>query len=257
MSQDKKYKLGLVLSGGGARGFAHLGAIQAMHENGLYPEVISGVSAGAIVGAFYAYGMSPEDTFDLLKEKGIFEYSKLKFPFNGLLSISGLEEEIKNNIPCADIKDLEKPAFFAATNLNKGRIEYFNKGELCKIVPASACIPILFSPVEIDGQQYVDGGTFDNFPVKPIREDCEKIIGVNISPVNEVGKLDSMGKIAARVFQLSVNATAHNNQQHCDILIAPKGLEKFGMLDSSLADDLYKIGYEAANKELKKLSLED
>ena len=66
MTKDKQYKIGIVLSGGGARGFAHLGALQALHEHKIYPEIISGVSAGAIVGAFYANGMAPEDIFDLL-----------------------------------------------------------------------------------------------------------------------------------------------------------------------------------------------
>ncbi|RED97967.1 patatin-like phospholipase family protein [Marinoscillum furvescens] len=250
----KKYKTGLVLSGGGARGFAHLGAIQALHEAGIYPDVISGVSAGAIVGAFYAYGMSPEDTLDLLKEKGLFDYSKFNFPLNGLLSLKGLIKEVKDNIPCEDISELSKPAFFAATNLNKGTIEYHNKGNLCNVVAASACIPILFSPIEVDGALYIDGGTFDNLPVTPIMNDCEQIIAINISPIRPVKELNSMLQIAARVFQLSVNATVVKSLDHCDLVIAPDQLADYSILDSSVADEVYKIGYEEAKKELSKLS---
>lgn len=246
-----------MLSGGGARGFAHLGALQALHEAGIYPEVISGVSAGAIAGAFYAYGMAPEDIFELLKEKGLYDYSGLNFPLNGLLSLDGLSEEIKKNIPCGDIEELEKPAFFAATNLTKGKVEYFSSGNLCDVVAASACIPILFSPIKINGQQYIDGGTFDNFPIKPIREDCERVIGINISPVNEVSELSSMTQIAARVFQLSVNATAFNSLKTCDYLIEPESLFKYSILDSSVANEVFEIGYEATRKQLKDSPLED
>lgn len=257
MPQDKKYNIGLVLSGGGARGFAHLGALQALHEAKIYPDVISGVSAGAIAGAFYAHGMAPEDIFELLKEKGVLEYSKFGFPINGLLSLDGLVSEIKENIPCEDVSELSKPAFFAATNLNTGKVEYFSKGNLCKVVAASACIPILFSPIKMNGYQYIDGGTFDNFPVKPILNKCEKIIGINISPVNEIEELKSLSAIAARVFQLSVNATAHNSLRECDLLIEPKELFKYTILDSSAANEVYQIGYEATKKELEENPLED
>ncbi len=257
MSQDKKYKVGVVLSGGGARGFAHLGALQAMHENDIYPEVISGVSAGAIAGAFYAYGMSPLDAYELLKKKGVFEYSKLNLPLNGLLSINGLIEEIKENIPCKNIEDLNKPAVFAATNLNQGKINYFDKGTLCDIVGASACIPILFSPVKIGKELYVDGGLFDNLPVSPIREECEKLIGVNISPVNESNDLDSMGDIAARVFQLSVSSTKVHSIPQCDIVVEPMELADYSILNSNVAEEVYEIGYQTTIKELKKHDLED
>lgn len=240
-----------MLSGGGARGFAHLGAIQALHEADIYPDVISGVSAGSIVGAFYAYGMSPEDTLDLLKEKGLFDYSNFNFPLNGLLSLKGLREEIKENIPCKDISELSKPIYLATTNLNKGKVEYHNSGSLCDLVAASACIPVLFSPIEINDSLYIDGGTFDNFPVTPIEADCERIIGINISPVQEIKKLSSMLQIAARVFQLSVNASVGKNIGKCDIVIAPQELADFSILDSSIADEAYKIGYESAKKELK------
>ena len=251
MAQDKKYKLGIVLSGGGARGFAHIGALQALHEADLYPDVISGVSAGAIVGAFYAHGKAPEDILELLKDKGILDYSKLGLPLDGFLSISGLINDLKKNILCNDVGDLDKPAFFATTNLNTGKIEYKNSGNLCKVVAASACIPILFKPVELEGQQYIDGGTFDNFPIKPIKDDCERIIGINISPVNEVGKVEGMLKIAARVFQISVNATAHNSLPLCDLLVEPSDLFNYSILDIDNVKKVYEIGYEATKKALE------
>lgn len=255
---SKKYKTGIVLSGGGARGFAHLGALQALHEAKIYPEIISGVSAGAIVGAFYAYGMAPEDIFDLLKKKNFFSYTKLKIPKNGLLSIEGLVESLKENIPCKDIKDLEKPAVFAVSNLMSAKVEYKTEGVLCEIVAASSAIPVLFSPITIDKQMYADGGLFDNMPVKPIRNQCEKIIGVHISPVKEIKKtneLDGLMTIATRTFQLSVNANIQKSLDQCDLLIEPKELAEFSILEQNNVDKTYKIGYDATKKALKNSDL--
>ena len=87
---SKKYKYGFVLGGGGARGFSHLGAIQALIEKGIKPDVISGVSAGSIVGAFLASGLTPNETLELLKNKGVFNFSKIHFPISGLLSLDGI-----------------------------------------------------------------------------------------------------------------------------------------------------------------------
>ncbi|WP_421869343.1 patatin-like phospholipase family protein [Marinoscillum sp.] len=255
MTKDKQYKIGIVLSGGGARGFAHIGALQALHEQKVYPEIISGVSAGSIVGAFYAYGMAPEDILDLLKEKGVFDYSTLSLPLTGLLSLEGLKKELKNNIDCGDISELSKPAYFATTNLNTGNIEYLNEGPIPLVIAASSCIPILFKPIEMNGSLYIDGGTYDNFPIKPIKDKCEKIIGINISPLEDVKKLDSMLQIATRVFQLSVNATAQPSLSQCDVLIEPKKLSSFSILDSSVADELFEIGYHAAKNQLKNVEL--
>lgn len=252
----KKYKTGIVLSGGGARGFAHLGALQALHENNIFPEIISGVSAGAIVGAFYAHGMSPIDIMELLKTKGILNYSKFNLPVNGFLSLSGLINVIKENIPVDKIEDLEKPAIFTATNLQTGIAERFEKGKICNIVAASSCIPILFSPINIGEYQYVDGGVFDNFPAAPIRELCDRLIGINISPINESNDFGSMAKIATRIFQLSVNATSQQGISMCDLVIEPKGLSAYGILDSSAADALFDLGYDAAIQQLKEQSLE-
>lgn len=253
----KKYKTGIVLSGGGARGFAHLGALQALHENRIYPEIISGVSAGAIVGAFYAHGMSPIDIMDLLKSKGIFNYSKFNLPINGLLTLTGLIDVIKENISCDRIENLSKPAVFTATNLNTGLAVRFDHGKLSDVIAASSCIPILFSPITIDNHQYVDGGVFDNFPSEPIRSVCDKLIGINISPINESSDFGSLSKIATRIFQLSVNATSRHGISMCDMVIEPKGLSAFGILDSSAADQLFELGYDAAVQQLKQQSLED
>jgi len=240
----ESYKLGFSLSGGGARGFAHLGIIQALYEYEIYPDAIAGVSAGAIAGVFIASGMNPKHVFDLLKDYGLFEYSRIRLPKDGLLSLDGLKKLVEKECPVKRIEDLQTKMWVVVTNLNKGCVEYLDEGDIHKLVMASSSIPVIFAPVKIHHYNYVDGGVMDNLPVKPLLASCEKVIGININPLNEEHKLENLIQIASRVFHLSVNANALANKRKCDLVIEPEALSHFDLLDSSKADELYKAGYE-------------
>jgi len=243
-----KYQTGLVLSGGGARGFAHLGIIQALSEKGIKPDVISGVSAGAIVGAFIASGRPPHEVHQLLKNKGLLKYSKIHLPVDGLLRLDGLKEVLAKEIPYARLEELPIPLFVGISNLNEGRVEYHNRGELPLTVLASASIPILFSPVEINGCQYVDGGLFNNIPTKPIENDCHRLIVSNIHPLDKSGKLKNMVQIAVRTFHLSILSKNHEARKKADIFIEPEELSGYEILDIKHADEVFEVGYNAVKK---------
>ncbi len=239
----KKYKTGLVLSGGGTRGFAHLGVIAALNEKGIYPDVISGVSAGAIVGAFIAGGKKPQETVETFKKGWFFKYTKLQLPVNGLLKLDGLKEVINNEIEYKNVQDLPQPLFIAVANMNKGIAEYHSKGALDNLVLASSSIPVLFAPVEINGQYYVDGGLMDNIPIEPIKNDCERIIAVNISPLNPREKFKNLIQIASRTFYMSVNANMNQVQKYASVFIEPKGIDNYDVLSRTHADELFELGY--------------
>ncbi len=252
----KKYKTGLVLSGGGTRGFAHLGIISALFEIGIKPDVISGVSAGAIVGAFIAGGKSPEEILAIFKRGWLFKYTKLHIPIDGLLKLDGLKEVIQKEIRAEKIEDLKIPFFVGISNLNKGVIEYKNRGSLGEIVLASSSIPILFSPVTIGRNSYVDGGLMDNIPIHPIKKDCDQIIVSNISPLNPRAKMKNLVQIATRTFYMSVNANLHEVKKYATVFIEPKGIDKYDILSISHADELFELGYKSAKKallEIKKI----
>jgi NTE family protein len=250
-----RYKTGLVLSGGGTRGFAHLGVISALFEKGIRPDVISGVSAGAIAGAFISAGKSPEETLKIFSKGWFFSYTKPHIPVNGLLKFSGLKEVIEKEIPYKKIEDLPLPFYIAVSNLNKGEVEYHNKGLLYQAVLASSSIPVLFSPIEINGQFYVDGGLMDNIPVEPIKHDCEKIIVVNISPINPQEAFTNLIKIASRTFYMNVNANVPRIRKYTTIFIEPEGIDKYDILNLSHASELYELGYRSAIDVLKKEGL--
>ena len=241
---EKKYKTGFVLSGGGARGFAHLGVAKALYEKGIYPDIISGVSSGSIAGVFLADGWAPDDIFNFFKDTRIFKISRLGIPQDGLLSLDKMKKELDNALKSRDIRDLKKPFIVAAANLNTGKIEYFDEGPASNLIMASSAIPVLFSPIHIGDHLYVDGGLFDNLPVQPLLGKCEKIIGVNVNPIHYKKQLNGLIQVASRAFHLGVDNTTRESRGKCDIFIEPYKLDQYDILDFKAADQLFRIGYE-------------
>jgi NTE family protein len=249
----RKYKTGLILSGGGARGFAHAGMLKALNESGIYPDVISGVSAGAIVGALYADGHKPDQIYEIFSsKKSFFTYVKPKLPTKGMFKTVGLKDNLAENLHAETFEELKLPLFVAATNIHTGKIVYFNKGRILDKVLASAAIPVLFEPAEIDGDLYVDGGVLDNFPVTPIANQCRRLIGISLNPILPEDNFNNLIKIAERTFRLSVSSNISPKIDLCDMVLEPEPLDSYGLLDASKGPDMFKMGYEYARRYLKK-----
>jgi NTE family protein len=246
-----KFKTGLVLSGGGTRGFAHIGALHALEEAGIRADVISGTSVGSIVGALYADGYSPAQMLELFRRNRVIQLSRLTFFRKGMLSLVGLKKKIIKYIRAKTFEELKQPLYVTVTNLHRGEVEYAHEGPLADKIVASATIPILFAPVTIQQEYYVDGAVIDNFPVKPIRELCEKIIGINIMPNSQVQEIKGIRDVAMRTFQLYVHAMNRDSSSECDLLIEPLDITGFGYLGSKRGMEMYRIGYDAARKQLE------
>lgn len=252
MRSGREFKTGIILSGGGVRGFAHAGILKALNEAGIYPDVISGVSAGAIVGALYADGHSPDEIFEIFKEdKSFFKYAKIKIPGKGLFKTMGLQNNLSRHLKADNLEDLEIPLIIAATNMSKGEVVYFDEGTILDRVMASAAIPVLFEPVEIDGDLYVDGGVLDNFPVTPLVKKCQQLIGVSLNPIHPEKDFDHLFKIAERTFRLSVSSNISPKISLCDQLFEPEELGRYGLLDASKGEKIFELGYKTARKQLK------
>ncbi len=251
-----QYENGLVLSGGAARGFAHPGVIKALHENGVIPDCVSGTSAGAIVGVFYADGFEPEEIIELFKKKKVFNFVNIALGRKGLLSISGLEKTLKNNLRAKTFDQLQKPFYVASTNFNSGEIEYFNEGDLVEKVVASSSIPVLFKPVEIGGDWYVDGGVLDNLPHTPLKGKCRNLIGVHVNYTGPEKEINNLMEIAERAFHLSIGARIKEISGELDVFIEPEELKHYSVTDVGEGDKMFRIGYEEALRILKEAGLE-
>lgn len=244
MGKEKtEYKLGIVLSGGGARGFAHLGVLKALNEAGIYPEIISGVSAGSIVGAFYADGYTPDEIPEFFLDHKLFKYFELILPKKGLLRITGLLRIITQHLRSRTFESLKIPLVISATDLIEGKTVYFSKGELVKVIIASSSIPVLFTPLEMDHSVFVDGGVLNNLPIEPIRERCNTVIGVHVNPTGKQEVITGLSNIAERSFNLSIANNVKQNSKLCDFYIEPQELRNFGVFEVSKAREVIEIGY--------------
>ena len=245
-------KIGIALSGGGVKGFAHLGVLKALEEKGIEADILAGISAGAIVGSFIAAGKKPAEVMELINENDFFDFAKLGIPDRGFFTLGNMTENLKKSLGVKTFEELKIPFYVGAANIEKARMEYFSSGELVKIIQASSSIPVLFSPVEINGELYVDGGLFENLPVNPLVNKCDKLIAINVMPVNLEEKLDSITDMAVRTFQIKTSVNAGELREKADIYIEPTGIEKYNILNTKYSQELFDLGYNyCKNLEIK------
>lgn len=236
-------KIGIALSGGGVKGFAHLGVLQALKEKGIEADILGGISAGAIVGSFIAAGKSPKEVMEQINENDFFDFAKVTIPDRGLFTLDNMTENLEKSLGVKTFEELKIPFYVGAANLDKARMEYFSQGELIKIIQASSSIPVLFSPVKINGELYVDGGLFENLPVSPLLNKCDKIIAVNVMPISFKEKMESISDIAIRTFQIKTVANSLELKEKADIYIEPTGIGKYNILNTKYSQELYDLGY--------------
>lgn len=245
--------LGLVLSGGGMRGVAHVGAIRAMQEKGIKPTHIAGSSAGAVVGALYAYGYDWKEMLDFFKKLHVLDIKKYAIKKPGFIDAEKFYSEFKQMLKNDNFESLNKKLFVTATNILDGKLEIFTEGELILPVIASAAIPGIFSPVKINDSYYVDGGTLNNFPIEPLKDICSKIIGVYVNGFQVVTykELKYSHNVAERALKLKSVKEDQAKFNEFDILISPNELSKYGTFDKKFIDDIFNIGYAFAKQELE------
>lgn len=251
MVEKQKYNIGLALSGGGAKGFAHLGVFKALNEKGIYPEVISGTSAGAFAAVFYADGYEPDEIKTFFQHKAFREFVEFTIPQGGLFKSSGLVSFLKKHLRARKFEDLKIPLRAVATDIERGEMKVFSSGSLVPAIVASCSVPIIFTPVEIDNGYYVDGGLFKNFPVSVIREDCEKIIGVNVSPITALKYKKSLKYIAERSFHYMSGSNTLLDRNLCDCLIESPDLSGYSMFDLDHVDEIFEAGYTLTKQVLE------
>lgn len=245
--RDYPYKVGLALSGGGARGFAHAGAIEAMLEVGLKPEIVCGVSAGSVVAVMYAAGIPPREMLDMFSDLKFGDLVSLNVPREGFFKLDRFKEFLRKNIPYRRIEQLPLPAVVCATNFDTGEKVAFTSGDIVDCVAASCCIPIVFNPVVIGSTRYVDGGVLANLPAWAIRDKCRFLAGVNCSPVSKGHSTkDNLLGIAMRSYELMSKNNAAHDMKLCDMLISTDAIARYKVFDLKRIDTVYRSGYRAA-----------
>lgn len=255
----KDLKIGLVLSGGGMRGVAHIGVIKALEEHHIVPTHIAASSAGAIVGSLYAYGYTWEEMLAFFKDVSLWGFRKYAIKKPGLMDSEKFYDDIKLYIKDDDFSYLKKKLFITGTNILNGKLKIFEKGELILPVLASASFPGLYAPVKIKNAYYTDGGALNNFPIEPLQDRCDIIIGVYVDgfDVVSIKDLKHSHNVVERVFKIKAAIENQPKFDSCDIMVAPKTLDKYGTFDKKNCDAIFNIGYKAAIEALSKFNIED
>lgn len=257
VTNQKPYKLGLALSGGGAKGFAHIGVFRMLEECGLMPEIIAGTSVGALMGTLFADGYSAAEIQELFTGREFSEFAQLQIPKAGLFDSKRFRYFLKRHLRTKNIEDLKIPMVIVATDLDHGECHEFRSGPIVEAVTASCSIPIIFTPVVINGIHYVDGGLFHNFPVSIIREECERIIGVNVSPLIPQKYKQTLIHIAERSYHYMFRANTLEDREMCDVLIEAEEFGMYKTFDLENVAVISNIGYAAAARSFEKVMNEN
>lgn len=249
-------KVGIALSGGGARGFAHLGVMKALEEFGVTFSEISGTSAGSIVGAFYCAGYTPDETLEIISKAGFLSSVRMAWAWTGLLSMDGFKDMLYKYLPENSFEKLKIPLTISATEIRHGRVTYFNSGELIPRIIASSSIPALFNPTTLDGHVYVDGGIMDNLPVRPLVGMCDFIIGSHCNPVEQRFDIKNVKEVTERSLLIAINVNTSHSKTHCNVVIEPTDLGKFSTFDLAKGKEIFNLGYQYTIKNYSKIDFE-
>ncbi len=241
----------LVLSGGGARGIAHIGVVKALREKGIEIKAVAGTSAGALVGALFAAGVDADEMLELVGSSGIFSPVNIRPGISGLFKTDTMGKLIRKHLPHT-FEELPIPVFVTATDLVWGREMMFSEGNLLKPLVASACIPGIFRPVQIDDMMLVDGGVMNNFPTEPLQKFGLPMIGVNVNslPVPDKPKSWNMLKIAEKCYHLAIEENLKDKLEKCSIVIQPQ-LYDIRSFQVGKAKEIARRGYETAMAALE------
>jgi len=282
-TEQKDLKVGLVLSGGGAKGFAHVAVIKVLEEAGIRVDYVGGTSMGAIVGGLYASGYNGKQLDSILKsinyqkilsgelprkskpfyEKEHGEKYVLVLPIkkrkvgipaalsggqNLLNLLTRLTQQVNNT---HDFNKLPIPFLCVATNLENGNQEVLRKGFLPLAMKASGSFPTLLAPVEINGKLLTDGGIVNNFPVKEVKDmGADILIGVDIqSGLDKKNNLGSAVKILNQIVGFQISKNGKGNDKYVDVLIKPN-VKKYNVVSFDKINEIMKEGDSAARKRM-------
>ncbi|WP_434738278.1 patatin-like phospholipase family protein [Sphaerotilus sp.] len=216
-------RIGLALGGGAARGFAHIGVIQVLEENGIRPDLVVGTSAGSVVAALYAAGNTGAQLATLadgMDESSITDWA---FPLRGAIRGEALAAYIRKNTGGKPIEQMKIPLGVVATDLADGQPILFQRGDTGTAVRASSSVPAVFQPVKIGEREYVDGGLVAPVPVRYAKQmGAEFVIAVDISsPPDGAATGDAM-RMLLQTFSIMGRSINNFELKEADIVLRPK-----------------------------------
>lgn len=255
-----KESVGIIFSGGGTKGLAHAGALQLLEELQIIPTKIAATSAGSIIACMYAWGMKPEEILEFFKTIDFFSWRHFTFRKAGFIDSNSFKSYFENIFQQATIGDLNIDTYITATDIVRGKLRIFDKNiKITDAILASCAFPGVMSPYEINNNLYADGGILNHFPSDLLQGRCETLIGVYVSPNQNIEATDitSIKSVMSRSLDLMMDYMNQNKFSLCDILIQPEELALYGTFESKKhkMQLIYDIGYEAAKESLANINI--
>jgi NTE family protein len=258
-SKSERPRIGLALSGGAARGIAHVGVLRALEENQIPIDAIAGASAGALVGGCYAAGLSIEDLETMARGFRWRHTARFAFSRLGLQSNAGLEKFLRDRLPVSRFEDLKIPFAAMVTDLRAGKLIVFrDRGDLPFAIRASTCIPAVYVPVrDRDGRLLIDGGIVANLPIGQARElgaDIVIAVDVNADGVRFFETPRTALGVLAYTFSAVERIVSDQQRDTADVLIVPK-LGHIRWDQTRRADELIERGYQAGLESIDAIKI--
>jgi NTE family protein len=239
-------RIGLALGGGAARGFAHIGVLQVLEEQGIKPDIVVGTSAGSVVAALYAAGKTPAELTTMAMTLDESTITDWVFPGRSLLKGEALAKFVRNLTGGKQIESMRIPLGIVAADLQTGQPILFRKGDPGTAVRASSSVPGVFAPVKIGDHEYIDGGAVSPIPVRYARQmGAEIIIAVDISAIPEGQSTKGAVDILLQTFNIMGHAISQYELKDADVVMRPK-LEGIGSAEFSARRLSILAGREAA-----------
>ncbi len=249
--KPKGKNIGLALSGGAVLGAAHIGVLKALDELDFDIACVSGTSIGALVASLTAFGVGWEEIAEISSSLNWLDISEISLSKNGILSNNNLGNLIKEHIDESVFEEAQIPLAVIATDIVNGEKVILEEGSVAKAVMASACIPGVFNPVEINGRLLVDGGIVENVPISPLKKmGAEWIIGVDLHGKQSSSKPENIIEVLMRSHDLTIRIAAKTQTQKADTMIEPD-ISGFNRINVEQTDDLIEKGYSAAITKLR------
>ena len=215
-------RIGLVLGGGAARGFAHIGVIQVLEEAGIRPDLVVGTSAGSLVAALYAAGLSGTELAVLARQMDENTLTDWAFPGRGLIRGEALARFVREHTGGRTIDQMKLPLGIVATDLDSGEPILFRLGDTGAAVRASSAVPAVFQPVRISGREYVDGGLVSPVPVRFARQmGATLVLAVDISQAPEGGPTGDPFKMLLQTFAIMGKSINRLELRDADLVLRP------------------------------------
>lgn len=249
--QEKRPVIALVLGSGGARGYAHIGVIEVLEQQGIRPDFIVGTSAGSIVGSIYASGKSAAELRDIALKLKANDVRDVNVSLKGFFDGKKVEDYVNDQVHNIPLQKLKIPMYVVATELKDGTKTVFNYGNTGQAVRASTSIPSMFVPTKIHNTEYVDGGLVSPVPVEVARElGADVVIAVDILAQPIHTETTNVWGLFNQNINIMQGRLAEEELKDADVVIQPDLREKAHIFDVKDRENTMQAGVDATIQKL-------